>query len=261
MGIEVGRLGYGQLEFLPGWDQNEEQLIALGLTVPALLDENRDLREKLETARSTIRELKGEAPSDPFSSLVAQVSACRKCKLCHCRTKMVFGRGNPHAEMCFVGEAPGFYEDQQGEPFMGKAGQLLDKAIAAMGFERDNVYICNVVKCRPPDNKKPEPVEIAACVPYLREQLRIVSPKVIVALGSTAVEGLLGTVEEGISRLRGQWRSYLGAVPTMPTFHPAYLLRQPYATHLFWDDMCKVLERLGRPTCPSAEALASLLPF
>jgi uracil-DNA glycosylase len=181
-----------------------------------------------------------------LADLASEIRSCEGCVLSRGRTQTVFARGNPVAELCFVGEAPGFDEDRQGEPFVGKAGQLLDKMIAAMGFGRDEIYICNIVKCRPPENRKPEPAEMAACVPYLAEQLRLVSPKVIVALGSTAMEGLLGAVGGGITRLRGQWRLYRGTIPVMPTFHPSYLLRNPAAKREVWTDLQAMLKQMGR---------------
>lgn len=177
--------------------------------------------------------------------LATELSTCTKCPLCRQRTQTVFARGNPSAELCFVGEAPGADEDAQGEPFVGLAGQLLDRMIAAMGFAREQVYICNIVKCRPPGNRKPEPREMHACAPFLAEQLRLASPKVMVTLGTTALEGLLGA-EGGIMRLRGHWRLYRGVIPVMPTFHPAYLLRNPAAKREVWLDLQAVLKHLGR---------------
>jgi uracil-DNA glycosylase family 4 len=187
-------------------------------------------------------------PGDPRERLLAlarDVSTCTKCVLHAKRTQTAFGRGNPAAELCFVGEGPGADEDEQGLPFVGKAGQLLDRMIAAMGFDRDDVYVCNIVKCRPPENRKPEPDEMAACTPYLRTQLELVAPKVIVALGATAVEGLVGANGGGITRLRGQWKLYR-TIPVMPTFHPAYLLRNPLAKREVWADLQSVLKQLGR---------------
>jgi DNA polymerase len=178
--------------------------------------------------------------------LASEVSVCQKCALHAGRTQTVFARGNPTAELCFVGEGPGADEDAQGEPFVGKAGQLLDRMIVAMGFSRDDVYVCNIVKCRPPGNRKPEYQEMASCAPYLAEQLALVAPKVLVALGATAVEGLLGPVG-GITRIRGGWRLYRGAIPVMPTFHPAYLLRNPAAKREVWQDLQAVLKQMGRP--------------
>ena len=146
--------------------------------------------------------------------------------------------------VCFVGEGPGQEEDEQGVPFVGKAGQLLDRMIAAMGLARDDVYVCNVVKCRPPGNRKPEPDEMSACLPFVRRQLELMDPEVVVALGATAVQGLLGTTE-GITRLRGRWRLYNGTVAVMPTFHPAYLLRNPSAKAAVWQDLQAVLRQMG----------------
>jgi DNA polymerase len=157
----------------------------------------------------------------------------------------VFGVGNPAAEIMFVGEGPGADEDQQGEPFVGKAGQLLTKMIEAMGFRREDVYIANVVKCRPPGNRNPEPDEIAACEPFLRAQIAAISPKVIVALGKFAAQTLLRDTTP-ISKLRGRWSSYEG-VKLMPTFHPAYLLRSPEEKKKAWEDLQLVMKELGRP--------------
>jgi DNA polymerase len=173
------------------------------------------------------------------------VASCTRCALHESRTKTVFARGDAAAELMFVGEGPGEGEDAQGVPFVGKAGQLLDKMIEAMGYRPEQVYIGNVVKCRPPNNRKPEPQEAAACQGYLHEQIALVRPKVIVALGATAVEGLLGI--SGITRLRGTWRLYRGAIPVMPTFHPAYLLRTPEAKREVWSDLKQVMAKLGRP--------------
>jgi DNA polymerase len=173
-----------------------------------------------------------------------ELGDCKRCKLCNGRTQIVFGVGNPRAELVFVGEGPGADEDAQGIPFVGKAGQLLTKMIEAMQFKRDDVYICNVVKCRPPNNRNPEPDEIEACEPFLKAQLKSIQPKVIVALGKFAAQTLL-RVETPITRLRGQWRTYEG-VPLMPTFHPAYLLRQPDEKRLAWMDLQEVMKRFGK---------------
>jgi DNA polymerase len=161
------------------------------------------------------------------------------------RKQTVFARGTGSSGLCFVGEGPGADEDAQGLPFVGAAGQLLDRMIAAMGLERDEVYVCNIVKCRPPDNRKPETDEMAACMPYLSDQLDLIQPRVIVALGATAVQGLFGT-SEGITRLRGKWKQLRGQIDVMPTFHPAYLLRTPAAKREVWEDLQEVLRRLGR---------------
>ena len=189
-----------------------------------------------------------------LSRMQARVADCLKCPhLASSRTQTVFGIGNPDAELMFIGEAPGADEDRQGEPFVGRAGQLLNRIIATMGFSRDEVYIANVLKCRPdmpaggPGNRKPTPQEMATCLPYLTEQIEIIGPKVLVALGATAVEGLL-QIREPMGRLRGRWHSY-GGTPLMITFHPSYLLRNQTSTEKrkVWEDMLLVLERLERP--------------
>jgi len=177
----------------------------------------------------------------------AELGDCQRCKLCVGRKNLVFGVGNPAAHLVFVGEGPGADEDEQGEPFVGKAGQLLNKMIEAMGYRREDVYICNVVKCRPPGNRNPEPDEIAACEPFLKKQLAAIRPRMIVTLGKFAAQCLLRD-DTPISRLRGQFRSYEG-VPLMPTFHPAYLLRDPTKKKEAWEDLKAVmheLDRLGR---------------
>jgi DNA polymerase len=178
--------------------------------------------------------------------LSGEVAACVRCVLHEGRTQTVFARGNPAAELFFVGEGPGADEDRLGEPFVGESGQLLDRMVAAMGFSRDDIYVANIVKCRPPKNRTPEPEESSACIPYLHEQIALVRPKVIVALGATAMKGLLST-SMGIKSMRGQWRLYRGTIPVMPTFHPAYLLRDPNAKADVWKDLKAVLERMGRP--------------
>lgn len=173
------------------------------------------------------------------------VKGCTRCALHETRTQTVFARGTGSSGLCFVGEGPGADEDAQGYPFVGAAGQLLDRMIGAMGFSRDEVYVCNIVKCRPPNNRKPEPAEMSTCMPYLQEQLELLQPSVIVALGATAVQGLLGTTE-GIMRLRGKWKLYKGRIAVMPTFHPAYLLRTPNAKREVWEDLQAVVRQMGR---------------
>lgn len=173
-----------------------------------------------------------------------ELGDCRRCDLGGRRTNLVFGVGNPEARVAFVGEAPGRDEDLKGEPFVGEAGQLLDRIIQAMGFSRDEVYICNVLKCRPPGNRNPLPAEIEACQPFLLRQIKAVGPEVIVALGTFAAQTLLAS-REPISRLRGRFHDYHG-IPLMPTFHPAYLLRNPAMKREVWDDMKAVMRKLGR---------------
>ncbi len=175
-----------------------------------------------------------------------RVAGCTRCRLHETRTQTVFARGQGVSGLCFVGEGPGADEDAQGLPFVGAAGQLLDRMIDAMGLLREEVYVCNIVKCRPPKNRKPAPDEMAVCREYLEEQISILDPDVIVALGATAVQGLLGT-SDGITRLRGRWRLYQGRTAVMPTFHPAYLLRNPAAKREVWEDLQSVLRQMGRP--------------
>lgn len=184
---------------------------------------------------------------DRLRELATEASVCTRCALHEGRGRSVFARGGGSSGIVFVGEGPGEEEDRQGLPFVGPAGQLLDRMIAAMQLGRDDVYVCNIVKCRPPKNRKPEPDEMARCMPFLDEQLSIIAPRVIIALGATAVQGLLGTTE-GITRLRGQWKLWRGKVPVMPTFHPAYLLRTPQAKRDVWKDLQEVLRHLNGDT-------------
>lgn len=162
-------------------------------------------------------------PGGLLAAIREDLGDCQRCKLCQARTKIVFGVGNPQAKLMFVGEGPGADEDAQGEPFVGRAGQKLNEMIRAIGMERGDVYIANVVKCRPPGNRDPEPDEVATCSPFLFRQIEAIRPAVIVTLGSPATKTLLGT-KAGITSLRGRWGSFRG-IPVMPTFHPAFLLR------------------------------------
>lgn len=192
--------------------------------------------------------VKGEATSVGDGGIEELRDKVLKCKLCaelaKTRNKVVFGDGNLQARLVFVGEAPGADEDEQGLPFVGRAGQLLTKIIEAMGMTRDQVFICNVLKCRPPNNRPPAPLEVAHCRPFLKRQLEIIKPKVIVALGNHAVKALLQT-EQGISQLRGTFQKYEG-IPVMCTYHPAYLLRSPGEKRKVWEDMKKVMKFLER---------------
>ena len=183
----------------------------------------------------------GSQPSLP--ALEAFLAGCPRCKLSKTRTNIVFGQGSPTAELMFVGEAPGRDEDEQGVPFVGRAGQLLTKIIEAIGRKRQDVYIANVLKCRPPNNRNPEADEVASCRPFLEEQIRLISPRVLVTLGSFAAQAVLET-DESISRLRGRWQSAHG-VRVMPTFHPAFLLRSPERKKDVWEDMKKVRDFLA----------------
>jgi uracil-DNA glycosylase len=180
---------------------------------------------------------------DSLEGICGELAGCTRCKLHRRRTNIVFGVGNPHAELVFVGEGPGHDEDVQGIPFVGRAGQLLNQMIIAMGIKRDDVYIANVVKCRPPENRTPEKDEIATCMPFLMRQLANINPKVIVSLGSVAAQALLNT-NKSISHFRGQWFDFRGA-KLMATYHPAYLLRNPHAKPEVWADLKKVMAYLG----------------
>jgi DNA polymerase len=196
--------------------------------------------------------LSPEAKAAAFAELRTRVLACVKCAhLAASRQTVVFGVGNPDARLMFVGEAPGADEDAQGEPFVGRAGELLTKIIQATGLQRGDVFIANILKCRPDTpgqasgNRKPTPAEMATCLPYLHEQIDLIRPQVLVALGATAVEGLLGKTI-GITKLRGTWQTYRG-IPLMPTYHPAYLLRNQAMSEKrkVWEDMLAVMEKLG----------------
>jgi uracil-DNA glycosylase family 4 len=187
--------------------------------------------------------------SETVESIRLDLGACQRCSLGDSRTNLVFGVGNENADIVFVGEAPGRDEDLKGEPFVGEAGQLLTKIIQAMGFAREDVYICNVLKCRPPNNRNPQTEEIEACYPFLLRQLQAISPKIIIALGTFAAQTLLQT-RTPISQLRGHVQDYHG-IPLMPTFHPAFLLRNPAKKREVWDDMKVVLTILGcEPAVP-----------
>ena len=186
------------------------------------------------------------AVSDPEAALAelrVEIGDCRRCRLCEKRTHLVFGVGDARARLMFVGEGPGYEEDRQGLPFVGKAGQLLNRIIRAMGIAREQVYIANVVKCRPPENRTPLPDEAATCSPFLLRQISIIRPQVLCALGGAAVQTLLQT-SAPVSRLRGEFRSLPDGTRVMPTFHPAYLLRNPEKKKEVWEDMKKVMEFL-----------------
>jgi uracil-DNA glycosylase family 4 len=180
---------------------------------------------------------------DTLERIREDIGDCTRCRLCEQRNKIVFGSGNAKAELVFVGEGPGRDEDLQGLPFVGRAGKLLTQMIEAMGLTRDKVYIANVVKCRPPQNRPPEKDEVATCIPFLLRQLEVIHPKVIVCLGNIAAQNLLGTVKS-ISSFRGQWFDFRG-IQLMATYHPAYLLRNPPAKGDVWKDLQKVMAVLG----------------
>jgi DNA polymerase len=233
------------------------------------------LRQKAEgLSRAGVRHRPNAPPRDPvtatstevgaaaeadrpvqLSVLAAEVAGCTRCEeLARCRTQTVFGVGNPSAELCFVGEAPGADEDAQGEPFVGAAGQLLTRIIGAMGLDRKDVYICNVLKCRPPGNRPPEPDEVANCRGYLERQLEIIRPKFICALGAHAAKTLLDS-PLSIGRLRGRFHQYRG-IPVLCTYHPAYLLRSPEAKKDVWEDIQILMKEMGLGKAESGERRA-----
>jgi DNA polymerase len=179
-----------------------------------------------------------EAMAETLDMIRKDLGNCQRCKLHGGRRHIVFGAGNPGAKLVLVGEAPGYEEDVQGQPFVGQAGQLLTRILGAIGLTRDDVYICNIIKCRPPVNRNPEPDEIAACIPFLRRQLGAIRPRLICALGTFAAQTLLGT-DTPISRLRGHFHTYEG-VHLLPTYHPAFLLRNPSKKRDVWEDMQKL---------------------
>ncbi len=185
-------------------------------------------------------------PTLRLEEIRADLGDCKRCKLCTTRKKIVYGVGWPLAEVMFIGEGPGADEDRTGEPFVGAAGQLLTKMIAAMGLKREQVYIANCVKCRPPENRTPHPDELVACMPYLQAQIDAIRPKVIVALGKTAAQALIGE-HVAITKIRGQWRPYRDGIKMMPTYHPSFLLRAPDEKRYAWADLQAVMKELGLP--------------
>jgi DNA polymerase len=204
--------------------------------------------EKIENEDLEKSEVEVLAPSYvdlDYNALKELASGCVRCKLCESRTNVVFGSGNTNSPLiAFVGEAPGAEEDFHAEPFVGKAGEFLTQAITkGLKLRREDVYITNAVKCRPPENRKPQIDEVLTCKPYLEQQLRLIKPKVIVCLGGTAQSALIGR-EEGITKLRGQWFEWQG-IPVMLTVHPIYILKNPSAKRDFWEDLKMVMEKLG----------------
>ena len=187
-------------------------------------------------------EIAAPAGENAWDALVAEAHNCTACRLAGTRKTVVFGVGNPNADLMFIGEAPGRDEDEKGEPFVGRAGQLLTDIIKAMKLTRDDVYIANVIKCRPPENRNPEPDELDECRPFIRRQVELIKPKVIVALGKFGLQSLTEK-SYAISAVRGQWLDYNG-IKLMPTYHPAYLLRTPAAKKDVWNDMKKVMAEL-----------------
>jgi uracil-DNA glycosylase family 4 len=180
--------------------------------------------------------------NDPLAALSQSAARCTLCRLSEKRHKVVFGEGDPQAAVMFIGEGPGAEEDRTGRPFVGQAGQLLERMLFAIGLRRDQVYITNIVKCRPPGNRDPKEDEVAPCAPYLDQQIDLIKPRILVALGRPASHRLTGTTKP-ISALRGRWVSYRG-IPLMPVFHPAYLLRNDIAKREVWEDLKKIKQRL-----------------
>ena len=199
---------------------------------------------------SSLFEFANRVVNETLEDIRADLGDCTRCRLCEQRNKIVFGDGNANAELVFVGEGPGRDEDMQGIPFVGRAGQLLTQMIEAMGLKRQQVYICNVVKCRPPENRTPEKDEVATCSPFLFRQLDVIKPKVIVCLGNCAAQALLNTTRS-LSSYRGEWLEFRGT-KLLCTYHPAYLLRNPHAKPEVWTDLKKVLAELGLPIPKSA---------
>lgn len=197
----------------------------------------------LEDLPSSTRTHGDSSSATPWEALMAEAHDCTKCRLAGTRTNVVFGVGNPNADLMFIGEAPGRDEDERGEPFVGRAGQLLTDIIKAMKLTREDVYIANVIKCRPPENRNPDPDELDACRPFIQRQVEMIQPKVIVTLGRFGLQSLTEK-GYGISSVRGQWLEYNG-IRLMPTYHPAYLLRNPAAKKDVWADMKKVMAELG----------------
>lgn len=198
---------------------------------------------EISTAGDIFQHIRDSSEISTLENLKTHIGDCTRCPLHKRRQHVVFGEGNPKADLMFVGEGPGADEDEQGLPFVGRAGQLLTKMIHAMGYQRKDVYIGNIVKCRPPNNRNPEPVEIETCFPFLKKQIEIISPKVIVCLGKFAAQMLLET-QIPISRLRGKFQDKNG-IAIMPTFHPSYLLRSPEMKKYVWEDLKQVMARLA----------------
>src|SRR3984957_16902381 len=224
----------------PNLEQREEMAVRKSAVARAAND---------NSALTVLSPWPEQGVSDPLAALTIireDLGVCTRCRLHEGRNQIVFGVGDPNAELMFVGEGPGADEDAKGEPFVGRAGQLLTDIIErGMGMQRSEVYICNVVKCRPPGNRNPEPDEVEACEPFLFRQIEIVKPRVIVGLGTFAVQSVL-KVKTPISKLRGNWHEVRG-IKMMPTFHPAYLLRNPSDKRLVWSDIQEVMKSLGRP--------------
>lgn len=225
--------------------QLKEWLVAfreMGFDPPPVPAKKTSTKEKMP-----VQEYRGASTPDGVTTLEAlaeYIGDCRRCKLYRGRKNLVFGEGDPRARLVFVGEGPGRQEDLAGRPFVGEAGKLLTRIIeSGMGVRREDVYICNIVKCRPPGNRDPEEDEVERCLPFLKQQIRIIRPRVICSLGRVAARSLLGP-EFKITRDRGKWREFMN-IPLMPTYHPAYLLRNPSAKRPVWEDVKEIMKRMG----------------
>lgn len=233
--------------------QRRESLLDRLGSIAGELERHIELQKRLGTefvpGRKTVREMESVQPesgpdkAESIEELRREALACQRCTLAQTRTSLVFGAGSPYAELMFIGEAPGYHEDQQGIPFVGPAGQLLTKIIRAIGLTREQVYIANILKCRPPQNRNPSAEETISCTPYLMRQIDIISPRVIVALGGVAAKKLLKT-ERPTGQLRGEFHDFKNT-KLMVTYHPAYLLRNPSDKRKTWEDMKKVRDYLG----------------
>ncbi len=248
----LGEIGYGELYLKRGPGAPAAGLSAAVESGEADPAARQALADLAAAARGAVRAAAGvPAGGDPaaqaetaaaLAAMAETVAACRRCRLCEGRQKTVFGAGDTQADLMFIGEGPGAEEDRQGLPFVGRAGELLTRIIEAIGMTREQVYIANIVKCRPPGNRDPQPDEVAACRPYLERQISLIRPRLLVALGRIAAQTLLGN-DLPIGRMRGQWFTVLG-VPTMVTYHPAALLRNPALKRPTWEDMQQVRDRL-----------------
>ncbi len=241
----VAQLREEGLDGLPAPEGMRASVPAQGAPIVAQAPDRVSVAEAAAQARE-LSKYPGLEKTESLETLREFIGDCRRCKLWGLRKNLVYGVGNPKAELMFIGEGPGAEEDARGEPFVGRAGQLLTDIIErGMGMKRAEVYICNVIKCRPPDNRNPEPDEVASCEPFMMRQIELVKPRVIVGLGTFAVQAVL-KLKTPISKLRGNWHDVRG-VRMMPTFHPAYLLRNPGEKRLVWQDVQQVLKELGRP--------------
>lgn len=245
--IGIEGLSPGVLSFFRKWQVQHSQdqaAISQLRSANAVKESRRGFVEVSQTPSMFEANLGVVAQDESIGQIRTDLGDCRRCKLWPTRTHIVFGSGNAHASLVFVGEGPGADEDMQGLPFVGRAGQLLTKMIESINLKREEVYICNVVKCRPPNNRFPEKDEIAACSPFLLRQLEVIKPKIICCLGAAAAQTLLNT-KAPIGALRGRFRDYRGA-QSMVTYHPAYLLRNPPAKREVWEDLKKIRASLGQ---------------